>query len=245
MNVPESLPQVLIFIAMLVPGISFVTVRTWFVGWRSPDYGAGSRILESLYVSAIFVIIYVGLGLAIFGLASELTGMVDLGSFENWVTNGWRNTPAWWIGLVSVVLLVGVPGGVAALMSWSRIATEVDADGNVTYKRRRVNRNQTVPRAWDMAAYGADTPRFVRVKTATGIYVGGWYDIEGYISTYPYERDMFIAHQWRMGKRGQFLEPIEDSLGVWVPINDDCHVEWIAAPPTTPRAIRSRSTHAE
>jgi hypothetical protein len=239
-NVPESLPQALIFIAMLVPGISFVTVRTWFVGWRSPDYGAGSRILEALYVSAIFVIVYTGLGLTAFGLASESTGMATLGSFENWLTDGWRSTPAWWIGLVWVILLFGVPGGVAALMSWSRIATEVDEEGNVKYKRRRANRNQAVPRAWDMAAYGAETPRFVRVKTATGVYIGGWYDIEGYISTFPYERDIFIAHQWRMGKRGQFLEPIENSLGVWAPLNDDCHVEWIAAPNSLNQSNRKK-----
>lgn len=230
-TVPESLPQVLIFIAMLVPGVSFVSVRTWYVGWRTPDYGAGSRILEALYVSAIFVIVYVGLGLAVFGLASEWTGMVTLGSFERWVNDGWRDTPAWWIGLVTVVLLVVIPGGVAALMSWSRLITKVDDDGKATRKRRRVNRNQSLPRAWDLSAYGAETPRFVRVKTGSGVYIGGWFDLEGYVSTYPYERDIFIAHQWRMGKRGQFLEPIHDSLGVWVPITDDCHVEWIAAPP--------------
>lgn len=215
---------------MLVPGISFVTVRTWFVGWRSPDYGAGSRILEALYVSAIFAIVYVGLGLAIFGLASELTGMATLGSFENWVTDGWRDTPAWWIGLVAVLLLVVVPGGIAAIANGTRKAIEVDGDGLVTYKRRRVNRNLAVPRAWDLSAYGAEEPRFVRVKTATGVYIGGWYDVEGYISTYPYERDIFIAHQWRMSKRGAFLAPVTNSLGVWVPINDDCHIEWIAAP---------------
>jgi hypothetical protein len=109
MSIPESLPQVLAFIAMLVPGISFVTVRTWFVGWRSPDYGAGSRVLEALYVSAIFVIVYVSLGLLVSGFASETTGMVSLGSFEIWATGGWRLIPAWLLGLSAVVLLVLSP----------------------------------------------------------------------------------------------------------------------------------------
>ncbi|MGW9269815.1 DUF6338 family protein [Microbacterium sp. NPDC055599] len=230
MNVPESLPQVLIFIAMLVPGISFVTVRTWFVGWRAPDHGAGARILEALYVSAIFVIVYVGLGLAAFGLASEVTGMVTLGSFENWIDDGWRDTPAWWIGLVVVLLLVVIPGGVAAAMSWVRVVKELDVGGNVVRKLRRINRNQGTPRAWDLAGYGAETPRFVRVKTTTGVYVGGWFDEQGYVSTYPFERDIFVAHQWRMSTQGEFLEPLSDSLGVWVPITDDCLVEWIDAP---------------
>jgi hypothetical protein len=232
MSIPESLPQVLAFIAMLVPGISFVTVRTWFVGWRSPDYGAGSRVLEALYVSAIFVIVYVSLGLLVSGFASETTGMVSLGSFEIWATGGWRLIPAWLLGLSAVVLLVLVPGGIAALASWSRVTNKIDNEGNTTRVRHRVNRNQAVPRAWDKAAYGADTPRFVRIKTGDGTYLGGWYDAEGYVSTYPYERDLFIAHQWRMSKRGIFLGPIENSLGVWVPITDNCHVEWIAQDPS-------------
>lgn len=232
MNLPETLPQVLVFIAMLVPGVSFVTVRTWFVGWRSPDYAAGSRILEALYVSAIFVIVYAGLGLAVFGLASETTGMQTLGSLETWLARGWRDTPTWWIGLVAVLLLAVVPGAIAALMSWSRVAVEVTGDGTARRVRRRANRNQAIPRAWDSSAFGADAPRFVRIKTSTGVYIGGWFDAGGYISTYPYERDIFIAHQWRMSKTGHFLEKIEGSLGVWVPITDACHVEWIAHTPS-------------
>lgn len=236
MTLPNTLPQVLIFIAMLVPGITFVSVRTWYVGWRSPDYGAGSRILEALYVSAIFVIVYVGLGLAAFGLASEVTGMNNLGSFDHWASDGWRSTPAWWIGLVAVLLLVLVPGGIAILTSWSRTTVELQDDGTLKKVRKRVNRNQATPRAWDYAAYGADTERFVRIKTAAGLYIGGWYDSAGYVSTYPYERDIFIAHQWRMGTRGEFIEPLEDSLGVWVPITEACHVEWVAYRPGDPKA---------
>lgn len=161
--------------------------------------------------------------------------MQTLGSFETWVTRGWRNTPAWWIGLVAVLLLVVVPGALAALMSWSRVTVEVQEDGTAKRVRRRVNRNQAIPRAWDYSAFGADTPRFVRIKTSTGVYIGGWFDAGGYISTYPYDRDIFIAHQWRMSKTGRFIEKMEGSLGVWVPITDACHVEWIAHTPSDNR----------
>ncbi|MBN9154748.1 MAG: hypothetical protein J0J05_12275 [Microbacterium sp.] len=231
MNLPESLPQVLIYIAMLVPGFSYVTVRTWYVGWRSPDYGAGSRILETIYVSAIFAIVYVSLGLLGFGLASGVTGMNDLGSFATWIDHGWESTPAWWIGLVALVLLVLIPGGTSALMNWRTKVVSVEEDGSLTTTKKPVNRNQATPRAWDHAAYGAASPRWVRIKTSTDVYVGGWLDGAGYISTYPYDRDIFISHQWRMSKRGDFLEPIENSLGVWVPITDACHVEWIDEKP--------------
>lgn len=218
---------------MLVPGISFVTVRTWFVGWRTPDYGAGSRILEALHVSAIFVIVYSGLTLALLGVFSDATNLGTLGQFEKWMTSGWRQTTSWWTGLLALILLVGVPAGVAALFSWSRLVVEVDDDGNALVKRRPVNRNQSTPRAWDYMAYGAETPRFVRIKTAENVYIGGWYDAGGYTSTFPYERDIFITRQWRMSPSGEFTEPIEGSLGVWVPISDGYHVEWIARPAET------------
>lgn len=230
MTVPESLPQVLIFVAMLVPGFSFVIVRTWYVGWRTPDYGPASRVLEALYVSAIFLVIYVGLLTLGFGVAAIWTHEGTLGALQRWLESGWKSGPAGLIAVATVLLLVILPGGVAGLISRRTKVTVVHEDGTTKTVTKRVNRNQAMPRAWDHAAYGADTPRFVRIKTSTGVYIGGWFDAGGYVSTYPYERDIFIAHQWRMSKTGQFAERIEDSLGVWVPITDACHVEWIMGP---------------
>ncbi|WP_349426861.1 DUF6338 family protein [Microbacterium sp. LWS13-1.2] len=229
---PESLPQVLIFVAMLVPGFSFVTVRTGYVGWRTPDHGAGSRILEALYVSAIFLVVYAGLLVLGFGVAAIWTGEGTLSALQRWIETGWKGAPAGLVAVVAVLLLVVVPGGIAALISRRTKVTTVQEDGTLATVSKPVNRNQAMPRAWDHAAYGADLPRFVRIKTSTGVYIGGWFDAAGYISTYPYERDIFIAHQWRMSKTGQFLERIEDSLGVWVPITDACHVEWINMKPS-------------
>lgn len=227
MNLPESLPQVLIYIAMLVPGFSYVTVRTSFVGWRSPDFGAGSRILEALYVSAIFLVVYAGLFTLGFGVLAIWTGVGTLSALGRWVETGWATAPAGLVAVVGVLLLVVIPGGIAAWMSWRTQVVTVDKEGNATTEKKAVNRNQATPRAWDHAAYGADSPRFVRIKSSTGVYIGGWFDPGGYMSTYPYDRDIFIAHQWRMGNDGAFKEPIKNSLGVWVPISNDCHVEWI------------------
>jgi len=230
-NLPESLPQVLIYIGMLVPGFSYVTVRTWYVGWRSPDYGAGSRILEALYVSAIFLVVYAGLFALGFGAVAVWTGQGTLSALQSWVETGWKGAPVGLVAVAGVLLLVVIPGGVAALMSRRTKVTTVDEDGEARTLVKPVNRNQAMPRAWDHAAYGADTPRWVRIKNAEGIYIGGWFDPGGYVSTYPYERDIFIAHQWRMSKTGVFKEPIANSLGVWVPITDECHVEWIRDDP--------------
>ena len=230
MTVPDSFPQVLIFIAMLVPGFSFVAVRTWYVGWRSPDYGAGSRILEALYVSAIFLVIYAGALAVGFGLSSIWTGVGTLSALHAWLVDGWKGAPAGWLALLAVVLLVVVPGTTSALMVRRKSKIVVGPDGTRTVVKARVNRNQSTPRAWDHAAYGAEDECFVRILSHTGVYVGGWYGEGSYSSTYPYEKDIFIAHQWRMNKEGEFVEPLTDSLGVWVPLTESCQVEWIAMP---------------
>lgn len=215
---------------MLVPGFSFVTVRTWYVGWRTPDYGPASRLLEALYVSAIFLVIYSSLFVLGFGVAAIWTHKGTLVSVQQWLENEWRGAPASLIALAAIFLLVIVPGGAAGLISRRTKVSVVQEDGTTKTIKKPVNPNQAMPRAWDHAAYGAETARFVRIKTSTGVYIGGWFDDQGYVSTYPYERDIFIAHQWRMSKVGDFREPIEDSLGVWVPITDACHVEWVRGP---------------
>ncbi|MGC5171604.1 DUF6338 family protein [Microbacterium sp. DT81.1] len=228
MTVPDSFPQVLIFIAMLVPGFSFVAVRTWYVGWRSPDYGAGSRILEALYVSAIFLVLYAGLLAVGFGVVALWTGVGTLSALQAWLVDGWKGAPAGWLALLAIVLLVVIPGVVSALMVRRKSKVIVGEDGSRKVVKTTVNRNQATPRAWDHAAYGAEDACFVRVLSHTGVYVGGWYGEGSYSSTYPYEKDIFIAHQWRMSKKGEFLEPLANSLGVWVPLTESCQVEWIA-----------------
>ena len=50
------------------------------------------------------------------------------------------------------------------------------------------------------------------------------------MSTYPHENDTFIQMQWQMGPDGEFIAAVEASLGVWVPVTNDCIVEWLAAP---------------
>jgi hypothetical protein len=229
-TVPESLPQVLVFVAMLVPGFSFVSVRTWYVGWRTPDYGTASRVLDALYVSAIFLVVYAGLFALGFGTAAIWTRQGTLVDIQHWLETGWEDVPAGLTALAVILLLVVLPGGTASLISRRVPVAVAQEDGTTKTVRKKVNRNQAMPRAWDHAAYGADTPRFVRIKTSAGVYIGGWFDHQGYVSTYPYERDIFIALQWRMGKDGSFRQPIEGSLGVWVPITDTCHVEWVMNP---------------
>ena len=75
---------------------------------------------------------------------------------------------------------------------------------------------------------------FVRIFTEDERWVGGWLGPGSYVSTYPQPRDIFIDVEWKMSGSGDFLEPVPDSLGVFVPLTGKERVTWIATPPQQP-----------
>lgn len=222
MTVPSSVPELLFFAALVIPGISYAWAKRRFVGWQAPNQDVGSRVLEALFVSVAFLIVYGAVffvisGATIHGASNQL----------NVLAQEWQGS---WVWVLGAMLLVGLPILAAYLINARWVKTPM-ADG--TIQRKQVNRAKDTPRGWDKGAFTAYTPRFVRIKTANGAWFGGWFDGDSLISTYPHEKDIFIQVQWRMGPEGEFVEPIEESLGVWVPITDTCIVEWLAAPANT------------
>lgn len=234
-TVPQTIPQALVFVAMLLPGFSYATVRTWFVGWRSPDNGAASRLLEALGVSAVFLVLYVGVAGIFAGGISRV---------EAWLIKAAEETNPWGAGGILLLLLVVLPAVAAWVASARTVSVQVQEHSRMKTVRALATRNRPIPRAWDMMAYSALTPRFVRIKVESGEFFGGWYGSGSYISTYPHERDIFIEAQWRLDKDGTFLEPIGDSLGCWVPLTSGCIVEWIL-PPMQPGNEREPEPEAD
>lgn len=220
MNIPTDWTGVAVLIALLVPGLSFATTRVFFVGWRSPDYGPGARILDALFASAVFIVLY--------GAIAVLLAGGTLSQLESRGLDIWGTWPTVWIAALAITLLVIVPALSAWLLSakWRRFS--IVKEGKSRTIIRQVNRSRPVPRAWDFAAFEAVTPRFIRIRLESGEYYGGWYGPSSYISTYPHPRDIFVEAQWRMGADGSFVEPIADSLGFWAPLTDGCVVEWLA-----------------
>lgn len=234
-TVPQTIPQALVFVAMLLPGFSYATVRTWFVGWRSPDNGAATRLLEALGVSAVFLVLYVGVAGVFAGGISRV---------EAWLIMAAEAYDPWAAGGILLLLLVVLPATTAWLASARSVSVQVQEHGRTKTVTALATRNRPIPRAWDMMAYSALTPRFVRIKTESGEFFGGWYGPDSYISTYPHERDIFIEAQWRLDLDGTFIGPVDDSLGCWVPLNSGCIVEWIL-PPTQPGHERQPEPRAD
>jgi hypothetical protein len=53
-TVPENLSQALCFVILVVPGITFISVRDAFAGPRTRDQSTSARLLESLFLSVNF-----------------------------------------------------------------------------------------------------------------------------------------------------------------------------------------------
>jgi hypothetical protein len=205
------------FVALVIPGITCAWAKRRFVGWQAPNQDVGTRILEALFASIVFLLVYG----TIFFLISGAT-ISGAGAELERLTAHWQGVLTW---SVAALLLVGIPVLFAYLVNarWVRVDM---SDGKRRWKQ--VNRAKETPRGWDKAAFTAYTPRFVRVKTAGGAWYGGWFDSDSLISTYPHERDLFIAAQWQMDKDGGFVAPIRGSLGVWIPVTSECVVEWVS-----------------
>lgn len=239
MNVPESLPQIIAFVLMLVPGLTWAVVKTWLVGIRDPDYGPGARVLSALFVSAVFLVFYSAVALVVFVQDYSLEvarGVLDI-AYKTW--------PSWQIALTAFGLLVVVPGVTSYFVNRRRVKytallkdwkgnPKLDDEGNqkTKTKKRGINRPNSIPTAWDMAAYEKIEERWVRVRLAEKLYAGGYFGQGSYASTYPHGRDLFIQEQWQMATDGRFLAPVKNSLGVWVAVSDDAVVEWLASDPT-------------
>jgi hypothetical protein len=100
------------------------------------------------------------------------------------------------------------------------------------------------PSGWDRAAPDRGSA-FVRIFTEDERWVGGWLGPGSYVSTYPQPRDIFIDVEWKMSSSGDFLEPVPDSLGVFVPLTGKERVAWIATPPQQPTGDADASPVAE
>lgn len=238
MNVPESLPQIITFVLMLVPGLTWAVVKTWLVGIRDPDYGPGARVLSALFVSAVFLVFYTAVALVVFVQHYSLEvarGVLDI-AYKTW--------PSSLVALTAFGLLVVVPGGTSYFVNRRRVkytelvtdrkgVPKVDNRGNpkTKTKKRAINRPNSIPTAWDMAAYEKTEERYVRVRLAQNLYFGGYFGQSSYASTYPHGRDLFIQEQWEMGPTGRFLRRVPNTLGVWIPVADDAVVEWLESDP--------------
>jgi hypothetical protein len=210
MPVPSSVPQLIILVAFILPGVVYQSARSRLRG-PTPDElaSATNKVLRATAVSTALVLVYAVL------LGPQL---VDLARGQGWLADHPRGA-----ALLGLVLLLAVPVALAIgeqrWTLWEGRPSWLTLKGLTTY--------DPTPAAWDFAFRDREEC-FVRILTGEGRWVGGWFDPDSFASSFPEARELYIAQQWKMTEDGAFEEEVTNSRGVYVRCDDARVVEFIA-----------------
>lgn len=214
MTIPSTLTQLIALLLLVVPGIVYTACRRYLRGPTPDEKDFSVRLIHAVAASIIFNCVYL-----IAAGPWLIAKFKRVNENDNALFTHPRTT-----ALTILVLTVVLPALIAGIQQLRFTRDPVTL--SVAPSRR------PYPSAWDAKATElADC--FVRIRTADDRWVGGFMPSnDGYIATYPESRDIFIPEQWEMGSNGEFLEPMTDSLGIYVPLTGNERVSWIREPAT-------------
>lgn len=211
--IPQDATGVAIVLSLVVPGFVYQMVRRRFRGPTPDERDVAARILRAFSVSALLAVVYVALfGSTLLEVRQESGYLVDRPRV---------------LAILALILLFAVPATLAATEQLVRIS-EGPRDALSRLRTWRLTTYDPTPTAWDFGFTGRE-PGWIRVMTADGLWIGGWFDSESYASSYPEERELFIARQFSMAADGEFGSEVPDSAGVYVRCNDIRVVEFVVA----------------
>jgi hypothetical protein len=206
-GLPGTVPQLLILVAFVLPGVVYQSVRSRLRGPTPDELDATTKVLRATAASTLLALIYgIFLGPAV---RDALRG------------SGWLYDHPRSVAVLGLFLLFVIPVLVAVVEQlWVRWKA------GLPWGEHLMQYNPT-PSAWDFA-FRDLAPCFLRVLTDDGRWVGGWFDATSFASSFPQPREIFIAAEWIMGEDGEFQSEVDGSLGVYVRCDDIRAVEFIA-----------------
>lgn len=217
--IPTTAFSLGVFLLLVVPGIVYSRVRVASVGYRGPDLTAAGQGLDALFISVLFDAVYLaGYGAIALAVPDLLTVQQIASQFP--LASG----------AAAIVLFLLVPAAVSAAthrIEWIPIERGPDW----LHRPSLGNAYRSTPSGWDHNALtNTQEPSFVRVRLADGVWVGGWFSTDSYMSTYPVAPDIFIESAWTMDPDGGFVAKVPNTRGVWVALPPGTVVEWVADP---------------
>lgn len=217
--IPTTAFSLGVFLLLVVPGIVYSRVRVASVGYRGPDLTAAGQGLDALFISVLFDAVYLAAYGAVALAIPDLLTVQQIASRYPLIS-----------GAASIVLFLIVPAGVSA--ATHRVDWIPTKRGPAWLRRPSLgNAYRSTPSGWDHNALtNTQEPSFVRVRLADGVWVGGWFSTDSYMSTYPVAPDLFIESAWKMDADGGFVSKVPNTRGVWVAIPPGTVVEWVADP---------------
>jgi hypothetical protein len=189
---PSSIVQVVLVIVAVVPGFVYQGVRISVRGRLPGDVEWTTRLIRSIATSAVFALLY----LIAFGgaLAEAAEGRGDLVDHPR---------------LGAVLALLGaflIPAGAAVALAW------VPRPAWLTNRIDGVLQYDPTPTAWDKV-FTARSPCFVRVLTASGEWMAGYFGKQSYASSYPEPHQLYLERSYAIDADGAIGEAIDGSLG--------------------------------
>jgi hypothetical protein len=198
--VPDTVQQLTILLVLVLPGVFYQAVRERLRGVLPAEREPQNRLMRAIAVGVILDGVYA----VIAGpwLVRVITGGPGgSGSAGGSAFGGLARHPRA-AGLAALLLVVAVPAGVA----W--------AEATWTARRLRA-RYDPAPTAWD-ALFRDRGSCFVRIRTKSGLWVGGWLGSRSAVSAYPNDADIYLQSQYRMRADGTFVARVPGSAGVYL-----------------------------
>jgi hypothetical protein len=210
-SVPGTGFQLVMLLLFVLPGSVYQFVRSRLRGPHPDDSSATNRVLRALAVSAGLVTVYaIAAGAAVLEQVAEVQ-QPDAAAARSSV----RPLAIW-----AFLLLFVIPAALAVVgYVASRLPRPRRLGGwRLTY--------DPTPRAWDFAFNDID-PKYVRILTADGRYLGGWYGRDSFVSSYPEPREIFLESANLMEPDGSFGREVDGSAGLYVRCDDVRLIEFV------------------
>jgi hypothetical protein len=194
----------------LLPGTVYQFVRSRLRGPHPDDASALNRVLRAVGVSTGLATVYA------WALGPQLLDALRSAQQSDEQSLDYVRP----LALYALALLFLIPAGVALVVF---LVSQIDRSSWPTWTKLTYD---PTPRAWDWAFAGVE-PSYVRILTADGRYLGGWYGASSFVSSYPEPREMFIEVAHYMDESGEFGDEVPGSNGMYVRCDDIRLVEFI------------------
>ncbi|RNG18519.1 DUF6338 family protein [Streptomyces botrytidirepellens] len=201
MPLPSTVPQLLLIVVALLPGITYQLVREHGRGPVPAETETGHRILRALTASVVLDSLYFAV------LGTHLVELLRPASYPA------RTRDA---ALHALLLLFALPALGAALLSWRE-------------RRTLRGRYRPTPTAWDHV-FRDRGASFVRVRLKDGTWVGGWFGSGSYATSYPQPPELYLQSTWRMAPDGSFVARVDGTSGLYVRAEDIDILELLEPP---------------
>lgn len=248
MDLPSSVTQLMTLVLVALPGVTYATARNRARGLGASSIGAATKVGEGLAAGVVFDLVYV----VLFG-----GRIVEAFTPQDGALPSVRAA-----ALYALVLGVAIPATVAwlahrgsrwtrpqsGLLHWALIRSVAPRAAIGRWWSKNVGRVvpafSRTPTAWDYAV-PVRGQRFLRIETASGKFVGGWFAENSFVSTYPEPHDIYVEQQWRIDTRGVFVEPVAGSDGFWYSLQAGDIIDWVEPGAADSDVPENRSTADE